>query len=119
MQFYKAPDQSLHHIETAFSYLLPVGSTPISDEEAQALIDAIEPILPSPAEQIEALEREHMMPRATREFMLTFMETNAIQQGGEQGLTPEQSISALRVGNSGYRKVKELDEQISALRAQL
>jgi hypothetical protein len=72
---------------------------------------------PAATEQIEALEREHMMPRATREFMLTFMETTAIQQGAGQGLTPEQSLTVLRAGNSGYRKVKELDEQIDALRA--
>lgn len=81
--------------------------------------DVLEPVitLPTPAEQIAALERETMLPRATREFMLSFMETTAIEQGAGQGFTAEQSIAALRAGNSGYRKVKELDEQIDALRA--
>lgn len=60
-----------------------------------------------------------MMPRATREFMLTFMETTAAEQGAGQGLNAQQSIAILRSNNSGYRKVKELDEQIAALRALL
>ena len=77
------------------------------------------PLPASPAEQIDVLERENMMPRATREFMLTFMETTALQQGAAQGLTAEQSLLAIRTRNPGYRKVKELDEQIAALRAQL
>lgn len=85
------------------------------EETAQHLAG---PPAPSAHEQIEALERQHMLPRATREFMLTFMEATAIQQGAGQGLTAPQAIAALRAGNSGYRKVKELDEQIAALRGQ-
>lgn len=34
---YKAPDNSLHVIELEFSHLLPAGSVPITDEEAEAL----------------------------------------------------------------------------------
>ena len=55
--------------------------------------------------QIEALEREQLMPRATREFMLLFMETQ---------FTPE--VLAL---NPGYMAVKAFDNQIKDLRAQL
>lgn len=91
-----------------------VSTVPLTDEEIAALPG------PAPrdyAAEITALERETMLPRATREFMLTFMETTAIQEGAGQGLTAEQSLAALRAGNSGYRKVKELDEQIDALRA--
>lgn len=55
--------------------------------------------------QIKALEAEQLMPRATREFMLLFMETN---------FTPE--VLAL---NPGYQAVKAFDNQIAALRAQL
>lgn len=61
--------------------------------------------LPSPQSQIEALEREQLMPRATREFMLLFMETQ---------FTPE--VLAL---NPGYMAVKAFDNQIKDLRAQL
>lgn len=56
-------------------------------------------------DQIDALERQQMMPRATREFMLLFMESN---------FTPSQ-LSA----NPGYQAVKAFDSQIAALRAQL
>lgn len=55
--------------------------------------------------QIAQMEREQMMPRATREFMLLFMETNF----------PAEALAA----NPGYQAVKAFDLQISALRAQL
>jgi hypothetical protein len=42
MPFYQAPDQSLHQIDPAFAHMLPVGSVPISDEAAQAILDAIQ-----------------------------------------------------------------------------
>lgn len=71
------------------------------------------------AAEIAALERDTLLPRPVRDFMLIFMETAAVEQGAAQGLTAEQSIQVLRANNSGYRKVKELDEQIAALRALL
>lgn len=38
MPHYKAPDNSLHYLDDeAFAYLLPAGSVPITDEEAEAL----------------------------------------------------------------------------------
>lgn len=55
--------------------------------------------------QIMELERQQLMPRATREFMLLFMETQ---------FTPE--VLAL---NPGYMAVKAFDNQIKDLRAQL
>lgn len=55
--------------------------------------------------QITNMEREQLLPRATREFMLMFMEANA---------TPE--ILAV---NPGYQAVKAFDLQIAALREQL
>lgn len=55
--------------------------------------------------QIDALERQQLMPRATREFMLMFMELNA----------PAEVLAV----NPGYQAVKAFDEQIKALRAQL
>ena len=55
--------------------------------------------------QISELEAEQLMPRATREFMLLFMEAN---------FTAE--MLAL---NIGYQAVKAFDYQIAALRTQL
>jgi hypothetical protein len=42
---YKAPDNSLHFIEPEFAHLLPAGSVPITDEEAEALRPAPPPIV--------------------------------------------------------------------------
>ena len=53
-------------------------------------------------EQIKQLEAEQLMPRATREFMLTFMEMNA----------PAEVLAV----NPGYQAVKAFDNQIKALR---
>jgi len=44
MSHYKAPDNSLHFIEPEFAHLLPAGSVPITDEEAEAL----KPVPPEP-----------------------------------------------------------------------
>lgn len=66
---------------------------------------------PSAASQIEALEASSGMPRVVRDFMLGSIEAEA----AKRGLTYAQ----LRAANPGYRKVKELDERIIALRAQL
>lgn len=61
--------------------------------------------------RIETMEREQLMPRATREFMLTFMEAQAL----EMGVTQE----TLMAKNALYRRVKQFEDQITALRAQL
>ena len=55
--------------------------------------------------EIDRMEREQMMPRATREFMLLFMETQF----------PAEALAA----NPGYQAVKAFDEAIKALREQL
>lgn len=68
---------------------------------------------------IDELERKHLMPRVQRDFMLAWMEMKAVQLGAESGLSPEQSVAQLYSKNIGYRKVKELDEQINLLRAKL
>lgn len=61
--------------------------------------------LPSIKSQIDAMERTQLMPRATREFMLMFMEMNA-------------TAEVLAV-NPGYQAVKAFDNQIRDLRGQL
>ena len=90
---------------------------------SHAVIDNIENELEKQGiiDEIDALERTYMMPRASREFMLTFMEAQAIAAGAARipPLDCSQSIVALRAGNLGYSRVKDLDEQIAALRAQL
>lgn len=85
-----------------------IGNRAMTPEEVAAFSPAPEP---TPQERIDALERETMLPRPVRDFMLIAMEVEA----AKQGITPEQ----LRLANPGYRKVKELDEQIAALRALL
>lgn len=61
--------------------------------------------------QIEQIERETLMNRAVREFMLA----NAEMIAASQGYTPEQLYQV----NVGYRRVKDIDNQIAALRAQI
>ena len=39
---YKAPDNSLHFIEPEYAHLLPAGSVPITNEEAEALRPKVE-----------------------------------------------------------------------------
>jgi hypothetical protein len=56
-------------------------------------------------QQIDGLEHQQMLPRATREFMLLSMQSMA---------TPEQLQA-----NPGYKAVKAFDDQIGTLRAQL
>ena len=56
---------------------------------------------PSIQSQITALERAQLMPRATREFMLLWMEANN------------------GTGVPGYVPLKAFDEQIKSLRSQL
>lgn len=71
-------------------------------EEVQAWEQSL---TPGPQEKIDSLERQQLLPRATREFMLMFMELNA----------PPEVLAV----NPGYQAVKAFDEQIKALRAQL
>lgn len=58
MQFYQAPDQSLHEIEPEFAYLLPLGSVPISEEEARAILAANQP--PEPVPQIVTMRQARL-----------------------------------------------------------
>lgn len=61
--------------------------------------------------QIDQIERETLMNRAVREFMLA----QAEQLAASAGYTQEQLYAV----NVGYRKVKDIDNQIAALRAQI
>lgn len=69
------------------------------------------PVQPTPQEKIDALERESMIPRITREFMLAQAVVTAAAQGIDE--------PTLYANNIGYRKLKDLDNQIIALRSQI
>lgn len=73
--------------------------------DAHVAAAATRPIRKAALETIDRIERENMMPRATREFMLAFMEAS---------FTPAQLTT-----NIGYQKVKALDDQLRAERAKL
>ena len=92
---------------------------PLTSEEIAALPAPAPPPPPDYLAQIDALEREHQAPGWSRAAWLGLFEREAVEAGAGQGLTPEQSIAVLRAGNPGYRKIKELDEQIAALRGLL
>lgn len=50
MPHYRAPDNSVHFLDNArFSYLLPAGSVPITDEQAEALRPKPPPPPPPPS----------------------------------------------------------------------
>lgn len=57
--------------------------------------------------EIAELERETMLPRATREFMLLFTEAQARAEGRDPN------------GDVRYLRIKEVDDRITELRALL
>jgi len=77
---------------------------PTADEIAEATKQLIR-------NEIDELERGNMIPRVTREFILVVMEKEA----KASNITSDQLYNA----NIGYRKLKDLDSQIRALRAKL
>lgn len=101
MPHYKDATGKLYFLDDAsHADLLPAGCVAITLEEAAALAPQPDTQATIKA-QIAALEFKELMPRATREFMLLYLETN--------GLTAV----------PGYAPVKAFDNQIAALRAQL
>jgi len=88
--------------------IFDVSTGSVTEQElTQTEIDEVlaqpQPTGPKPLEQIAALEREQLMPRATREFMLMFMESSA----------PPEVLAV----NYGYQAVKAFDNRIKDLRA--
>lgn len=87
---YKAPDNSLHFLDDdSFAYLLPAGSFPITDEEAEALKPQTDPKEAIKA-QIASLEAS-ITPRRLREALIS----------------------------GSFQFIRDVEEQIAALRAQL
>lgn len=89
----------------------------MTPEEVAALPPPPPP--PTPAEQIAELERQSGAPKWMRALALGLMEKEAVTQGAAQGLNATQSIALLRAGNPGYRRLKEIEEQIAVLEALL
>ena len=84
--------------EVAATYTPPPPPTP---EEVAAKVRAETQAL------IDSLERQYMMPRITREFVLTAAEREAAALDVDPKL------------NKGYAALKAFDDQIVALRAKL
>lgn len=96
MYHYRAPDGSIHALDDARdAFRLPAGSQPISAAEVAAIPKPQPPV----QAQIEALERQELMPRALRDHLL--------EAYAEKGKTSDPA----------YLKVKALDDQIAELRA--
>lgn len=108
MPYFKDSENKLHFIDDAiFESCLPPGCILITDEEAAALIPASPPNQVLDA-QIAALEGK--TERGVREAMLYTL----VAIAASQGITEPQ----LYASNFGYRKAKDLDSQIAALRVQ-
>lgn len=92
------------------------GYSPIVPSGAAISIETSQP-QPQPDQkallqsEIDAIEHATLMNRAVREFMLA----QAEQIAAASGYTPAQLYQV----NLGYRKVKDIDTQIAALRAQI
>lgn len=115
MQHYKAPDNSLHCIEPEFAHLLPVGCVAITAEEADSLRVANEP-QPDPKDAIkEQINQLLSVAGVSHDWHLDAMMAGMVALAVTQGLTEPELYSA----NPGYKQVKDVSEQIKALRSQL
>lgn len=75
---YKSPDNSIHFIEPEFAHLLPAGSVPITDEEAEAL----RPVPPLPP--IQPISPRQIRMALTRANLRTYVEAAVL--AGDQDL---------------------------------
>jgi len=113
MPTYKDQQNNVHHLDDeSFAHLLPVGCVQISEEEATVLTaPPHEPEKTKAKRQITEIERETLMNRAVREFMILSAEA----QAAAQGVTPDQLYTA----NPAYKSVKDVDTQVAVLRGKL
>ena len=106
MQHYKALDDSVHFIDPAYEHLLPAGSLPITEEEAQAL-RAIAAVPPTPLQEIAALETaKPVTHRMLRELTLSVAEIASAITGKAVDENP------------AVREIQAMEAQIAAWRAQ-
>lgn len=130
MKTYKAPDNSLHSlspedIANGGEKYLPADCVEITEAEAEEIRAANMP-KPDPVQQvkdqIEAIETATKMNRATREFMLeqVVRETARDYNLDLSAEGVRETVQAgLYAGNVAYRRIKDIDDQIAALRAQI
>lgn len=113
MTKYRDSQNNVHHLDDErFAHLLPDGCVRISEEEATVLTTPPpEPEKSKAKRQIAEIERETLMNRAVREFMILSAEA----QAAAQGVTPAQLYAA----NPAYKSVKDVDAQVTALRGKL
>jgi hypothetical protein len=70
--------------------------------------------------QIEEIERVTMVPRVTREFMITFAKLEAqrqVEKYAAEGITA--TVEEILEANIGYKRVQAVEDQIEALRDQI
>lgn len=105
---YKSPDNSVHFIEPEFAHLLPAGSVPITESEAEAL----RPVPPPPTikDQLEKLDADNALTqRNLRETVMLMAEAFKTISGGAVDMTVI----------PGVAKVFEVESQAAALRSQI
>lgn len=115
MPHYKDQQNKIHFLDDElFEHLLPAGCQRITEEEAaSALAPTAQELKARVQAQINALEAAPVfMNRFVREWSIKSAEKEALESFG---LTPQQLYAA----NPGYKKIKDLDTQITALRGQL
>jgi hypothetical protein len=104
---YKAPDNSLHVIEPEFAHLLPAGSVPITEEEAETLR---QPTPPTPRELLAKLDVDNALTqRNLRETIMLMAEAFKAATNGAIDL------SQVR----GVQMVYAVEAEAEVLRAQL
>jgi len=81
------------------------------DELDEVASRPVEPEKTKAKRQIAEIERETLMNRAVREFMILSAEA----QAAAQGVTPAQLYAA----NPAYKSVKDVDAQVAALRGKM
>lgn len=96
----------------AYSGDMQQGDREATPEEVSAWeASRIEPEKTKAKRQIAEIERDTLMNRAVREFMILSAEA----QAAAQGVTPAQLYAV----NPAYKSVKDVDTQVTALRGKL
>jgi hypothetical protein len=116
---YKAPDNSLHFIEPEYAHLLPAGSVPITDEEAEALRPKPPaPTPPTKAERIRALEQQaaDAQARVTRQSLLALALDKACADPAADGMTRMEVHNFLMSQDNGYSALYTLEMQVDLIR---
>jgi hypothetical protein len=87
-------------------------------KEAAAGATVLPADVPSPnfaiLAQIASIESSTLVPRITREFMMATAEDYAARNG-----TPVKTKEQILAADAGYQRIKKVDDQVRALRAQL